>query len=398
MATCAAGLFLGYLVAGEWLTGIKRASAPFLLALIPFYNFHGLKFDQNSALIPLWALTLLAFVRSYRTGSAAWGALAGFAAAAAVLTKYWSVFLILGLAVAALADRGGTICDPRRRGWRLVSVRSASRRMCCGRSRLPDFDPRDGPAGRVVVAIPPKGYAGIPGRYDRLCGPGDRRILVTVRPDLAAWKDIARLKEDDRRFGRNALLATLLLPIAFAAFAKIAMLSLWSAPLYTFLPAVLLSSPLVRMTREHAIRIAVVSICSRLRFTFAGSCDCGMGACAWLRAARTLRPACGGGGREGMAGDDAAALVAAPFLFVDSVAFYIADKPLTFSGFSLDSSKNHCCGRFPATSRRGRTRERLPKMASPSSARSRTRRDRSVCRRWSGLRQPDLRDGEPKSC
>ena len=111
-----------------------------------------------------------------------------------------------------------------------------------------------------MVAIPPKGYAGIPGRYDRLCGPGDRRILVTVRPDLAAWKDIARPKEDDRRFGRNALLATLLLPIAFAAFAKIAMLSLWSAPLYTFLPAVLLSSPLVRMTREHAIRIAVVSI------------------------------------------------------------------------------------------------------------------------------------------
>ena len=31
--------------------------------------------------------------------------------------------------------------------------------------------------------------------------------------------------------------------------------------------------------------------------------------------------------------------MAAPFLFVDSVAFYIADKPLTFSGFSPDFIK-----------------------------------------------------------
>lgn len=166
-------------------------------------------------------------------------------------------------------------------------------------------------------------------------------FIVTVRPDLAAWKDIARPKEDDRRFGRNALLATLLLPIAFAAFAKIAMLSLWSAPLYTFLPAVLLSSPLVRMTREHAIRIAVVSIalaCASLLLAPA------IAAWALVRGYEQhglyVRLAAAAVEKEWQATTQRPLrLVAAPFSFVDSVAFYIADKPLTFSGFSPDFIK-----------------------------------------------------------
>jgi Dolichyl-phosphate-mannose-protein mannosyltransferase len=51
------GLFAAFLLAGEWLEVEKRAAVLFLLAVIPFYNFLGLKFDQNSMLIPLWALT-----------------------------------------------------------------------------------------------------------------------------------------------------------------------------------------------------------------------------------------------------------------------------------------------------------------------------------------------------
>ena len=34
--------------AAEWLASEKLAAVPFLLAAIPFYNFLGLKFDQNS--------------------------------------------------------------------------------------------------------------------------------------------------------------------------------------------------------------------------------------------------------------------------------------------------------------------------------------------------------------
>ena len=34
-----ASLYLAFLLAGEWLDGVKRAAVPFLLAVIPFYNF-----------------------------------------------------------------------------------------------------------------------------------------------------------------------------------------------------------------------------------------------------------------------------------------------------------------------------------------------------------------------
>src|SRR5581483_5616130 len=61
VSTLSAGLYLAFVLAGEWLDGEKRAVVPLFLALVPFYNFLGLKFDQNSAQIPLWALTIWAF-------------------------------------------------------------------------------------------------------------------------------------------------------------------------------------------------------------------------------------------------------------------------------------------------------------------------------------------------
>src|SRR5262249_48421048 len=100
--TLAAGIFLAIELCGEWLDGEKRAAVPFLLAVIPFYNFLGLKFDQNSVLIPLWALAMWAFVRALDTRHDAWAVLAGLAGAAAMLSKYWSVFLIAALSLTAL--------------------------------------------------------------------------------------------------------------------------------------------------------------------------------------------------------------------------------------------------------------------------------------------------------
>src|SRR5690242_20876507 len=51
--TLAIGLYLAIVLAAEWLAGEKLAAVPFLLGVIPFYNFLGLKWDQNSILIPL---------------------------------------------------------------------------------------------------------------------------------------------------------------------------------------------------------------------------------------------------------------------------------------------------------------------------------------------------------
>ncbi len=102
VVTVSAGIFLAIELCAEWLAREKLAAVPFLLATIPFYNFLGLKFDQNSALIPLWALAMWAMLRALDTRHLGWAALAGIAAAAAMLTKYWSAFLIVALALAAL--------------------------------------------------------------------------------------------------------------------------------------------------------------------------------------------------------------------------------------------------------------------------------------------------------
>ena len=103
--TLAAGICSRSSSSAEWLAREKLAAVPFLLAVIPFYNFLGLKWDQNSILIPLWALAMWAMLRALATRHLGWAALAGLAAAAAMLTKYWSVFLLAALAFTALADR-----------------------------------------------------------------------------------------------------------------------------------------------------------------------------------------------------------------------------------------------------------------------------------------------------
>ena len=104
------GLWIAWIVSGRHLDGEKRAAGIALLTLVPFFNFHALKFNANTVLIPLWAATTWWFLRSFETRSIAFAALAGIGAAAATLGKYWSVTLLAGLALAALAD-------PRRRSY-----------------------------------------------------------------------------------------------------------------------------------------------------------------------------------------------------------------------------------------------------------------------------------------
>src|ERR1041385_8300361 len=65
VVTVSIGIFLAIELCAEWLAREKLAAVPFLLAVIPFYNFFGLKFDQNSTLIPLWALAMWEIGRAH---------------------------------------------------------------------------------------------------------------------------------------------------------------------------------------------------------------------------------------------------------------------------------------------------------------------------------------------
>ena len=106
-----AALWIAWKASEPYLTGEKRVAGLALLTLVPFYNFHALKFNANSVMTPLWALTTWWFLRSYETRKPGYAVLAGLAAAAAMLGKYWSIVLLLGLGLAALPDPHFTLDD-----------------------------------------------------------------------------------------------------------------------------------------------------------------------------------------------------------------------------------------------------------------------------------------------
>src|SRR5262249_31953741 len=112
MVNVGLALWIIWRLCARFLDGDKRMLGVALLTLVPFFNFHGLKFNVNTVLLPLWAATTLWFLRSFETRrvldaalARLGAALAGLGAAAAMYGKYWSVFLLLGLGIAALADR-----------------------------------------------------------------------------------------------------------------------------------------------------------------------------------------------------------------------------------------------------------------------------------------------------
>src|SRR5262252_926827 len=104
MALTAVALWIAWKISQRYLDADKCIVGVALLTLVPFFNFHALKFNANTVMIPLWAATTALFLRSYETRNPVWAVFAGLAAAAAMLGKYWSVVLLLGLALAALAD------------------------------------------------------------------------------------------------------------------------------------------------------------------------------------------------------------------------------------------------------------------------------------------------------
>ena len=116
-------LWITWRLAARYLPPDKRVAGIVLLTFVPFYNFHAMKFNANTVLTPFWALATWWFLRSFETRRIGWAVLAGVAAAAAMLAKYWSITLLAGLGLAALTRSAprrlfqfaGALCDARGR-------------------------------------------------------------------------------------------------------------------------------------------------------------------------------------------------------------------------------------------------------------------------------------------
>jgi 4-amino-4-deoxy-L-arabinose transferase-like glycosyltransferase len=338
VVTVSIGIFVAIELCAEWLGREKLAAVPFLLAIIPFYNFFGLKFDQNSALIPLWALAMWAFVRSFNSRHLGWAALAGIAAVGAMLVKYWSAFLLVALAMAAVAH-------PKRR----IYFRSAAPWVT---------------AGVFLVAIAPHVVWLVRKNFPPLTWVATRRVstsfgdtlysmvealggtfayaaiaialvLIFVRPRPLALAD-GFLPKDERRTAAILFWIPLLLPIVPALIKNINLLSLWNTPALNLLPVMLLGSALVVVPRVAVLRIAAVATMLTLLFV----------AMSPLVAFTLLK--------TGVENDAAYArllmeaterewhkdtgkplkLIGGPFALVSTAAFYGKDHPSTFAHFS----------------------------------------------------------------
>ena len=121
----AIALWIVWRLSADYLDIEKRVFGLALLTLVPFFNFHALKFNVNTVLMPLWAAATFWFLRSYKTRDVSYAALAGCGAALCMLGKYWSVFLIAGLVVAALIDKRRGVYFRSAAPWITVLVGAA---------------------------------------------------------------------------------------------------------------------------------------------------------------------------------------------------------------------------------------------------------------------------------
>jgi len=339
VTTVSAGIYLATELCGLWLEGEKRAATPFLLAVIPFYTFFGLKFDQNSALIPLWALTLWAFMHSLETRRAGWAALTGLAAAAAMMTKYWSAFLLVALAFTTLLDRRRVVYWRSSAPWltagvfivavlphvvwlvqndfppmRWVTTRRAANSVLDYLDSLTEYSA--GTLGYAAIAL--------------------MLSVILFRPTRAAIRDSWFALEPVRRPATLLFWTPLLLPIVVAIVTKTNLLSLWNEPALNLMPVMMIASPLVLVSRLAVRRLAaIVTVVTVLIVAVSP-----LVALALLKRGVENNAAYASLTAEAVerewheTSDAPLRLVAGPFTLVSSAAFYMADRPSTYADFS----------------------------------------------------------------
>jgi hypothetical protein len=237
----------------DYLNPTKCLIALVLLTLVPFFNFHALKFNVNTVLIPLWAVTTFWFLRSYRTYSATYAALAGVSAALCMASKYWSIFLLAGLVIAALSDSRRTNYFRSAAPWITVATAIAAFSPHLGWLEKHNFcsvgyammmhgghSARDAVWADLQYIFHSMAYVSVPIAV----------VLLVARPKPKTIVDMVWPADEDRRLVAVAFWAALLLPALPAALWGVEIDGLWSMSNWTLLPVLLLSSDSVQIPSQ----------------------------------------------------------------------------------------------------------------------------------------------------
>jgi hypothetical protein len=245
MTTATFALWFAWRLAGDYLDGENRALALPLLMLVPFFNFHALKFNANTVLLPMWGATAWCFLRSFERRSAGWAALAGLCAAGSMLGKYWSIFLLAGLGLAALLDSRRAAYFRSAAPWITIAVGALAFVPHVVWLVANDFVPFAYAATahtwtHAAGALSVAGY--LAGSIGYVTLPV-LLALAAMRPSWAALADMLLPAGPERRLAAAAFCWPLLLPALAAPLVGAEINSLWSMSAWALLPVVLLSAP-----------------------------------------------------------------------------------------------------------------------------------------------------------
>jgi 4-amino-4-deoxy-L-arabinose transferase-like glycosyltransferase len=262
MVLAAAALWIVWRISSRHLAPEKRLAGIALLTLVPFYNFHALKFNANAVLTPFWAATTWWFLRSLETRRAGWAALAGTGAAAAMLGKYWSATLLAGLGLAALTDRRRAAYFSSSAPFVTLAVATALLTphidwMIANQFVSLSYANEAHQATALTAARSVLGF--IAGTLGYIAVPIVLG-LIAARPSVTAIRDTSWPHEPERRTLVIAFAAPFLFATVIAIALGVSLNSLWSIPAMTLLPVVLLGSPLMVISRSAAMRLLALAI------------------------------------------------------------------------------------------------------------------------------------------
>jgi 4-amino-4-deoxy-L-arabinose transferase-like glycosyltransferase len=255
-------LWIAWRISRRYLAPEKCVVGIALLTLVPFYNFHALKFNANSVLTPLWAVATWWFLLSFETRRSGWAVLAGIGAAAAILGKYWSALLLAAFGLAALIDRRSD--DYFRSPVPYISLAVATvlltphiNWVIVDRFAPLTYAFEAHPASYLTAAESAIAFVGSSLAYIAIplvfC-------LVAVQPDLTVLADTFWPSEPGRRFIVVVFAAPFLLAALVAVLFEVRIEALWAISFMTLLPVVLLSSPRVSISR----RVGVISLAAAI--------------------------------------------------------------------------------------------------------------------------------------
>jgi hypothetical protein len=255
-------LWIAWILAGRYLSPEKRVVGIALLTFVPFYNFHAIKFNINTVLTSLWALATWWFLVSFETRRVGWAILAGVGAAAAMLGKYWSITLLAGLGLAALTDprRNAYFSSPAPYVTLAVGTILLTPNIYWLTTHLymPFRYAMEAHSGEDSPALL-SAFLFIPNSLAYVAAPIVLSLLAT-QPSFAAICDTLWPTDRSRRTLVVAFAAPFLFALLIALSLTVAIESIWSIGAMTLVPAVLLSSPLVAISRRAAVALMALAV------------------------------------------------------------------------------------------------------------------------------------------